>query len=80
MWGGPCFSASWAEGGPECWAVSSADCGGCFCVHSDPTGLQETTCQQSFCLMVLALGELGTCLRISNKYFWRSRGLGTAPG
>lgn len=24
-------------------------------------------------------GELGTCLRISNKYFWRSRGLGTAP-
>lgn len=27
------------------------------CVHSDPTGLHETTCQQSFCLMVLALGN-----------------------
>lgn len=27
-----------------------------LCVHSDPTGLQEKTCQQSFCLVVLALG------------------------
>lgn len=30
---------------------------GGFCIHSDPTGLEEMTSQHSFCTMVLALGN-----------------------
>lgn len=45
-----------------------------LCVHSDPTGPPRENLPAVILPGGPGFGELGTCLRISNKYFWRSRG------